>query len=298
MAASQTTIALRNSTDGEFQAIGAFIYAGLIAGGWTRVYADFGANTSWSDVVKPAQNTYGVVEIWKSPDEVGLTNFYLKLRHGSSNNVAPAYALAWSASWAYSGSGSSLGGTPSTEVTSIASNIAASATTRRCTIAAGAGYIALCLGGGAANEQGHHLFTLERTRDSNIEPQNELASLFHYSASGSLSGTHKVYTEEGYEWVTGVVAAGSATSWYAVSLTAAQQVSRGKVGPMLMTPWKGPITSPLTTFMGTTVSTLGEIGEQITIPVYGVNRNYMLLGTTSGAPGAWASNKNGIILFD
>ena len=294
MAASQATLELRNNSDPNFRLWGDFIENGLIAGGWTKVYSDYGAGTGWTDVAAPAQNTFGVTEIWKSPDEVGLTNFYLKLRYGSHNSVTVGPALEWSVSWAWT-SGSSLGGTPTTAVDTRGGTTAASSTAFRCTIAAGTGYVAICLGGGAQVACAHVL-TIERTKDSNLDAQDELA-IFGQYATSSLLANNKVYTAEGYEFTSAIATAGSATSWYPVSLSAAQQVSRGSIGLLYFIPWRGFTTSPLTNFLGTTADTMGAIGEQVPFEVYGVSRNYMLLGTTNNAPGALASGKNGIILF-
>ena len=293
MAASQTTIALRNSTNAEFRAIGAFIYAGLVAGGWTRVATDI----DWTTVNAPAQNTYAGYEVWKSPDETGLTNFYVKLRHGSNNNVAPAYALAYSVSWGWT-SGSTLDGIPTTEVTSQASTGAGASNTRLCTIAAGNGYAAICLGGGAATNGGH-LLIIERTRDAALASQDELAIVGQYY-SAAIAYNNKVYTSDSLE-ITNSVATNGSGSWFgSPPITTAATVSRGAVRLNFMTPGRLYATSPISTYFGFPSAVLGAAGEQITVPVYGVSHTFMILGNTGNAPGGYDGTGTfyGLIRFD
>lgn len=294
MAASQTTIALRNSTNAEFRAIGAFIYAGLIAGGWTRVATDI----DWTTVNAPAQNAFAGYEVWKSPDEVGLTNFYLKLRHGSNNNAAPSYCWEWSVSWGWT-AGSTLDGTPTTAVTSQAGTTAGSATTRLCTIAAGTGYLALCLGGGVATIGGH-LLVIERTRDENLDTQDELAIASVYN-NQTYTNANKVYSSQSFEYSNNNSSIIS-PSWYVYEgSSAATYVSRGTVPLMFALPRGLGRRGPMENYLGCPISSLGQPGEQVTIPVYGVNRTFIILTATTGAPGTWDSGgatTTGLIRFD
>jgi hypothetical protein len=288
MAASQASLELRNNTDANFRLWGKFISDGLLAGGWTLESTDI----NWTTVSAPAQNTYAGYEIWKSPDEVGLTNFYLKLRYGSSNNAAPAVMLEYQLGWGYSGSGSSLSGVVGTARATVNST-AASSTSQLCSVSAGDGYAVINLGNGIA-AVGVVSISIGRGRNSSLE-KIDLIQHFHSYATSGTAVTQRMSmmdTRQEYPSTT-------ASATYLAIIDALNSVQWGTVGLTYIQGHSGPRSSILEELLGvhtlnnTTISILGQAGQTVTIPVYGVNRTY-LIGQTSNSNGTTLGPTTGV----
>lgn len=278
MAVSQASLELRNDTDANFRLWGNFISAGLLAGGWTKMDTDI----NWTTVNSPAQNAWAGYEVWRSPAETGLSLFYVKLRYGSHNHATKGPALEYTLGWGYSGSGSNLSGVVQTARSSQANNVAAASNVRLCSIAAGVGYVVINLGNSSAAIQHGHTLAISRDRNSALEKIDRISSYFSfYNASVIDYRMSCLDTWGEYPSVT-------SNSIIASQLSSGNTIQFGNVGLAYLQGVRGFKVSPLETLLGVytinavNISLLGTAGQTVTIPVYGVNKTF-LIGESSSA---------------
>jgi hypothetical protein len=270
MAASQASLELRNNSDANYRAICQFIHNGMIAGGWTEEYS----SGDLASATAPAQNTWGNTKIYRSPAETGLTRPYLKLRFGSNNNAAPAFALEHQIGWAISGSDIVLGanGEPAgIAVSSQTGTGAGSSTARTCTIAVNAGEMCLALGH-AVSLAGNEFLAFSRTRD----PDNAFAKtdklIVQRQHAVTTSNTYTTrcidtdleYANDSSNSIGAVFVAPSGTSYGKPGLGWVHANARGR-------------TTPLESFLGVLATApVGAVGDTVPIEIYGVERTFIV----------------------
>jgi hypothetical protein len=286
MAASQASLELRNNTNANFRLWGAFISNGLLAGGWTLKYTDI----DWTNVNAPAQNAYAGTEVWESPAETGLTKFYLLTQYGSNNNATFGPAINYQLGWGWT-SGAALTGVVSTAATSLGGTTAASPTARVCSIAAGAGYFIINLGNNTASPC-QHLLTVARTRDEALNKQDVLLHCFGHQPNTTPVLNSRVL-DTNFEYPLSQTSSGSVAthSQAFISTIIGQGIQYGKIGKSFLTGFKGERTSPLETFIAVPVGSMGSAGQIIQLPIYGVDRSWMIGNAAANNPGAWAINE-------
>jgi hypothetical protein len=284
MSSATVSLVLRSSTDAEFRAWGKAV-SDQIKTSWTLT-SDTGNDANgnglinWATVLAPlAGSQVRGYEIFKSNDAAGsLVNIYMKIEYGSFSSAANQPQIWITFGWASDGSGN-LTGTTSTR-TGIHINLTATATSYNCNFGVGTGWLCMTFGT-AANL--NFYFSVERTKNSSLQDQNELLIFVSDTSSTGKSqvlGQSVAYAVQILNSQAGIIP------------PATNSVVSAVAGLGLCFGYRAGFTNPSMNIFSVHTGDLGASGT-VALTTYGASHTYIIntgnASTVNNAPGAWGT---------
>lgn len=259
---TQHTISSSAQTDAMFRAWGKSISDCLLNGGWI---AD-GSTINWLTVAAPTTAAQIVgYEIYKSGDAgSGLNPIYIKLEYGANSGNANTPVVFITIGW-----GNSAGTITGNQIARFAAILNTSFTsgTYWSNLAAGAGWFAIVMFNGSSIPS---LFSLERTLNDSLQPQNEFAFVACSGTTGTMAAKVQVCNQ-----ASGTYPQESDPAARMI-VTPANAFQSGNFGVSYLQGCKGGFTNPLINVFGSTLAVAGAAQSTLPLTSYGVSRTYIM----------------------